>query len=171
MISASHNPFYDNGIKFFDCEGNKLDQSKESAIEKIFNNPDMIASTQAVEKSIGKSKRVDDVIGRYIVHIKNSFPKHLTLAGKRVVIDCANGAGYLVGPTILEELGADVVVLCNEPNGFNIDENCGAMHPEYLAKAVAEYRADVGIALDGDADRLVMVDENGSVIDLSLIHI
>ncbi|MBN2721987.1 MAG: phosphoglucosamine mutase [Campylobacterales bacterium] len=165
MISASHNPFYDNGIKFFDCEGNKLDKAKEAAIEKIFHDSELIASAQAVEKSIGKSKRIDDVIGRYIVHIKNSFPKHLTLAGKRVVIDCANGAGYLAGPTILEELGADLVVLGNEPNGFNINENCGAMHPEYLAKAVVEYRADVGIALDGDADRLVMVDEKGHVID------
>ncbi|MDD2451544.1 phosphoglucosamine mutase [Sulfurovum sp.] len=165
MISASHNPYSDNGIKFFDCEGNKLNRDKEEEIEKIYNNSELIAASQATEKMIGKSKRIDDVIGRYIVHIKNSFPKHLTLAGKRIVIDCANGAAYVVGPTILQELGADVVVIGDEPNGFNINESCGAMHPEVLAKAVREYRADIGIALDGDADRLVVVDEEGEVID------
>ena len=165
MISASHNPYYDNGIKFFDHEGNKLNRDKEEEIEAIFKNEELLHEAQAVEKAIGKSKRIDDVIGRYIVHIKNSFPKTLTLAGKRVVIDCANGAGYIVGPTILQELGADVVVIGNKPNGFNINEGCGAMHPEYLAKAVRDSRADVGIALDGDADRLVMVDEEGEVID------
>ena len=165
MISASHNPFYDNGIKFFDAEGNKLNRDKELEIEKIFKDESAITSAQATDKAIGKSKRIDDVIGRYIVHIKNSFPKGLTLAGKRVVIDCANGAGYIVGPTILQELGADVVVIGDKPNGFNINEGCGAMHPEYLAKAVLDSRADVGIALDGDADRLVMVDECGEVVD------
>jgi phosphoglucosamine mutase len=165
MISASHNPFYDNGIKFFDCNGNKLNRDKEKLIEEIFNDMETIHASQSIEKEIGKSKRIDDVIGRYIVHIKNSFPPHLSLLGKRVVVDCANGAGYLVAPTILEELGADIVVLGNKPNGFNINEQCGAMHPENLAKAVLEYRADVGIALDGDADRLVMVDEKGEVVD------
>ncbi len=165
MISASHNPYYDNGIKFFDADGNKLNRDKEIEIEKIFYDEKLIASHQAVDKAIGKSKRIDDVIGRYIVHIKNSFPKELTLAGKRVVMDCANGAGYIVGPTILQELGADVVVVGNKPNGFNINEGCGAMHPESLAQTVREYRADIGIALDGDADRLVMVDERGEVID------
>jgi len=165
MISASHNPYFDNGIKFFDCMGNKLNRDKEEQIEAIFNDMERINASQSVEKEIGKSKRIDDVIGRYIVHIKNSFPHHLSLSGKRVVVDCANGAGYLVAPTILEELGADVIVLGNKPNGFNINEGCGAMHPEYLAKAVLEYRADVGIALDGDADRLVMVDEKGDVVD------
>jgi len=165
MISASHNPYYDNGIKFFDCEGNKLNRDKEIEIEKIYNNDDMIEQHQMVEKKIGRSKRIDDVIGRYIVHIKNSFPKHLTLSGKRVVIDCANGAGYIVGPTILQELGAEVFVVGNTPDGFNINEGCGAMHPENLAKIVIDKRADIGIALDGDADRLVMVDEKGEVID------
>ncbi len=165
MISASHNPFCDNGIKFFDSNGNKLDKSNENEIEAIFKNKTLIDENQAMGKDIGKSKRIDDVIGRYIVHIKNSFPKHLTLAGKRVVIDCANGAGYIAGPTILQELGADVIVIGNEPNGFNINDGCGAMHPETLSKAVLEYRADVGIALDGDADRVVMVDEKGKVID------
>ena len=165
MISASHNPFYDNGIKFFDGNGNKLNRDKEEQIEAIFKDEALIHASQATDKHIGKSKRIDDVIGRYIVHIKNSFPKPLTLAGKRVVIDCANGAGYIVGPTILRELGADVVVIGDQPDGFNINENCGAMHPENLAKVVLDKRADVGIALDGDADRLVMVDEKGDVID------
>ena len=165
MISASHNPYYDNGIKFFDGNGNKLNRDKEIDIEAIFEDDDAISHAQVTDKAIGKSKRIDDVIGRYIVHIKNSFPKPLTLAGKRVVIDCANGAGYIVGPTILQELGADVVVIGDEPNGFNINEGCGAMHTENLAKVVLESRADVGIALDGDADRLVMVDEKGETID------
>jgi len=165
MISASHNPYYDNGIKFFDGSGNKLNRDKEIEIETIFKDHDLISESQATDKAIGKSKRIDDVIGRYIVHIKNSFSKKISLAGKRVVIDCANGAGYIVGPTILQELGADVVVIGDKPNGFNINEGCGAMHPENLAKVVLESRADIGIALDGDADRLVMVDEKGEVID------
>jgi len=165
MISASHNPYFDNGIKFFDAEGNKLNSKTEREIEEIFNDSEKIADAQVIGKKIGKSKRIDDVIGRYIVHIKNSFPRSLTLAGTRVVVDCANGAGYKVAPTVLEELGADVVVTGNKPDGFNINEGCGAMHPQTLAKTVIESRADVGIALDGDADRLVMVDEQGEVID------
>ncbi len=165
MISASHNPYDDNGIKFFDWFGNKLNREKEEEIEAIYADDARIEAAQVVNKAIGKSKRIDDVVGRYIVHIKNSFPEELTLWGKRIVIDCANGAGYIVGPTILQELGADVVVLGDKPNGFNINEGCGALHPEYVAKAVREYRADVGIALDGDADRLVMVDEYGEVVD------
>jgi phosphoglucosamine mutase len=165
MISASHNPYFDNGIKFFDGDGNKLNGEKEKEIEALYEDDAAIDAAQVTGKEIGKSKRIDDVIGRYIVHIKNSFPKPLTLAGKRVVIDCANGAGYIVGPTILQELGADIVVIGNKPDGFNINEGCGAMHPENLAKVVLESRADVGIALDGDADRLVMVDEKGEVVD------
>ncbi len=165
MISASHNPFEDNGIKFFDAEGNKLNREKEELIEQIYEDSEAIEAAQVTGKAIGKSKRIDDVIGRYIVHIKNSFPAGATLSGKRIVIDCANGAGYVVGPTILQELGAEVVVIGNEPNGFNINEGCGAMHPENLARVVLDKRADIGIALDGDADRLVMVDEQGEVID------
>ena len=165
MISASHNPYYDNGIKFFDWFGNKLNREKEEEIEAIYADEARIEAAQVTNKEIGKSKRIDDVVGRYIVQLKNSFPAELTLWGKRVVIDCANGAGYIVGPTVLKELGADVVVLGDKPNGFNINEGCGAMHPEHLAKAVLEYRADVGIALDGDADRLVMVDEKGEQVD------
>ncbi len=165
MISASHNPYYDNGVKFFDCNGNKLNRDIEEKIEEIYENMELIEESQALDKEIGKSKRIDDVIGRYIVHIKNSFPKMVSLSGLRVVVDCANGAGYKIAPTVLEELGADVKVIGNNPNGFNINESCGAMHPEVLANAVKEYRADIGIALDGDADRVVMVDEKGNVID------
>jgi len=165
MISASHNPYYDNGIKFFDSYGNKLNRSEEIAIEEIYKDEALIERSQVIDGDIGKSKRIDDVIGRYIVHIKNSFSRSLTLSGTRVVVDCANGAGYIVAPTVLSELGAEVVVIGDKPNGFNINEGCGAMHPEYVAKAVREYRADVGLALDGDADRLVLVDEKGKVVD------
>ncbi len=165
MISASHNPYYDNGIKFFDAEGNKLSRGVEEKIEEIYEDDDAIEAGQVTGKTIGTSTRIAHVIGRYLVHIKNSFPKHLALSDLRVVVDCANGAGYKVAPTVLSELGADVVVLGDEPNGFNINEGCGAMHPESLAKEVVRYRADVGVALDGDADRLVMVDERGEVID------
>ncbi|WP_456431919.1 phosphoglucosamine mutase [Nitratifractor sp.] len=165
MISASHNPYYDNGVKFFDAKGMKLAKEIEEEIEAIYRDEEAIAAAQVTGKKIGKSKRIDDVEGRYIVHIKNSFPRELTLSGLRIVVDCANGAGYRVAPTVLSELGADVVVLGDEPNGFNINEGCGAMHPGYLAREVLRYRADVGVALDGDADRLVMVDERGEVID------
>lgn len=165
MISASHNPFEDNGIKFFDNHGNKLNVECEKKIEEIFNNETLMSKEQATGKKIGSSKRIDDVIGRYIVSIKSSFPNDLTLNGLRIVLDCANGAGYKVGPTILEELGADLVTANAKPDGFNINEDCGAMHPSNVAKLVKEYRADIGLALDGDADRLVVVDENGEVID------
>ena len=165
MISASHNPFEDNGIKFFDNHGDKLSVSCEKNIEDIFNDNDIMINGQVTGKEIGASKRIDDVIGRYIVSIKSSFPKDLTLKGLRIVLDCANGAAYKVGPTILEELGADVITINNKPNGFNINENCGAMHPETVAKLVKEYRADIGLALDGDADRLVVIDENGEIVD------
>ena len=162
MISAYHNPYYDNGIKFFDCNGNKFSKEIEEAIEKRYfeNNFDLKTG-----KEIGKSKRIDDVIGRYIVHIKSSFPKNLNLNGVRIVIDTANGAAYKVAPTIFSELGADVITINDEPNGFNINQNAGAMHPEILAQKVKEYRADIGFALDGDADRLVVIDEKGNQVD------
>ena len=165
MISASHNPYFDNGIKFFDSFGNKLDVKAEAQIEKIYHDEKLIEENQKTEFDIGRSKRVDDVIGRYIVHIKNSFPKNLALKGIRVVLDTANGAAYKVAPTIFSELGADVVTINNTPNGSNINLNCGAMHPEILGEEVRKLRADVGFAFDGDADRLVVVDENGDVID------
>jgi len=165
MITASHNPFYDNGIKFFNSTGSKLSLDDEKEIEAIFEDTERIQESFAIKKAVGQSKRIDDVVGRYIVLIKNSFPREMSLTGKRIVIDCANGAAYHVAPTVFEELGAEVIVMANKPDGFNINTNCGAMHPEYLAKKVIETRADIGIALDGDADRIVIVDEKGEVVD------
>ncbi|MBR8461354.1 phosphoglucosamine mutase [Campylobacter sp. faydin G-24] len=164
MISASHNPFYDNGIKFFNANGDKLEEDIEREIEKIYFDDEMIANAQKTMTDIGANKRIDDVIGRYIVQIKNSFPKSLTLKNLRVVLDVANGAAYKVAPTVFRELGADVIVLNNEPNGSNINQSCGALHPEELANEVKRLRADIGFAYDGDADRLVVVDENGVVV-------
>ena len=165
MISASHNPFEDNGIKFFNAHGDKLSADIEAEIEKIYHNAGVMTSSCAIGKEIGSAQRIDDVIGRYIVQLKNSFPKELSLQGMRIVLDTANGAGYKVGPTVLEELGADVIVIHDKPDGFNINEGCGALHTKDLANAVVQYRADIGIALDGDADRLVVVDEKGEVVD------
>ena len=165
MISASHNSFEDNGIKFFDAHGNKLSGEVEKTIEDICNNQEILDEAQVTAKNIGKAKRIDDVIGRYIVQLKNSFPRDISLNGMRIVLDTANGAGYKVGPTVLEELGADVVTLHNHPNGYNINEDCGALHTRDLCEHVLMFRADLGIALDGDADRLVVVDEKGEVVD------
>lgn len=165
MISASHNSFEDNGIKFFDAHGDKLPGEVEKKIEDIYFNDEKIQEAQVRGKEIGKAKRVDDVIGRYIVQLKNSFPVKLTLQGMRIVLDTANGAAYKVGPTVFEELGAEVIVLHNEPDGFNINEDCGALYTKELKQNVIKYRADIGIALDGDADRLVVVDEKGDVVD------
>ncbi|MEA3330930.1 MAG: phosphoglucosamine mutase [Campylobacterota bacterium] len=165
MISASHNSFEDNGIKFFNAHGDKLSSKVEKEIEDIYQNEELLLEAQATAKNIGKAKRIDDVIGRYIIQLKNSFPRELTLQGVRIVLDTANGAGYKVGPTVLEELGADVIVLHDKPDGFNINEGCGALHTKDLCDSVVKFRADLGIALDGDADRLVVVDEKGEVVD------
>ncbi len=165
MISASHNSFEDNGIKFFDGNGDKLNSDVEKQIEAIINNDELLNDSAVVGKKIGQAKRIDDVIGRYIVQLKNSFPKDLSLQGLRIVLDAANGAGYKVGPTVLEELGAEVIVLHDKPDGFNINEGCGALHPKDVSDAVKKYRADIGFGLDGDADRLVVVDEKGEVVD------
>ncbi len=165
MISASHNPFYDNGIKFFDKSGNKLNTTIEQEIEKIYFDENLIRKNQKTALDIGKSKRIDDVIGRYIVHIKNSFPKNMTLNGIRIVVDTANGAAYKAAPTIFRELGGEVFVINDQPNGSNINKSCGALHPEALSAEVKKVRADIGFALDGDADRLVVVDEKGKTID------
>ena len=164
MISASHNPYYDNGIKFFDAQGFKLDESEERKIEEILNSDELIHAARKQCMEIGAAKRVDDVIGRYIVHIKNSFPKGLNLRSLRIVIDTANGASYKVAPTIFSELGAEIFVINNEPNGQNINENCGALYPAKLASEVVRLRADVGFAFDGDADRVVVVDNEGNVV-------
>lgn len=165
MISASHNPYEDNGIKFFDAQGNKLSEEIEAQIEAIANDKVRLEEGHVTGKNIGSAKRIDDVIGRYIVQLKNSFSRELTLQGLRIVLDTANGAGYKVGPTVLEELGAEVIVLHDKPNGLNINEGCGAMHTKDLCEAVKQYRADIGLALDGDADRLIVVDENGEEVD------
>jgi phosphoglucosamine mutase len=165
MISASHNEYQDNGIKFFDKRGNKLNEKIEAEIEAIYFDDEKIAANQAKFMSIGQTKRIDDVIGRYIVHIKNSLPKSMTLHGLRVVLDVANGAAYKVAPTVFTELGADVITLNNEPDGRNINEACGALHPDRLGEEVRRLRADIGFAFDGDADRIVVVDENGNITD------
>jgi phosphoglucosamine mutase len=165
MISASHNPFDDNGIKFFNHDGSKLLPEEEQMIEAIFKDEEQLMANMQHGKKIGSSKRIDDVIGRYIVHIKNSFPKEMTLNDRRIVIDTANGAGYKVAPTVFRELGAETIVINSDPDGYNINEDCGALHTANIGKEVVRYRADIGFALDGDADRLVVVDENGEPID------
>ena len=162
MISASHNPFYDNGIKIFDKSGNKLSDAVEKEIESMIDGD--INTYLAKPNMLGKAKRIEDARGRYVEFVKNSFPKDKSLEGLKVVIDCANGAAYSMAPAILWELGAQVIAIGVTPDGFNINENCGSTHPEFLSKAVLENKADIGIALDGDADRLLVVDENGEVI-------
>jgi len=165
MISASHNSYEDNGIKLFDGHGDKFPANVEAEIESIYFDEGLLLEAQATGKDIGKAKRIDDVIGRYIIQLKNSFPVAMTLQGMRIVLDTSNGAAYKVGPTVLEELGAEVIVIHNKPDGFNINENCGALHTKDLCDNVVKYRADLGIALDGDADRLVIVDEKGEMVD------
>jgi phosphoglucosamine mutase len=162
MISASHNKFQDNGIKFFDHEGFKLSDEIEKEIEELMNR-DLSKFLVAPEK-IGKATRIDDVSGRYIEYIKKTFPKDKTLDGLKIVIDSANGAAYKVGPTILWELGGEVISIAASPNGSNINDGCGSTHPELLAKEVVKNKADIGIALDGDADRLAIVDSKGKLI-------
>lgn len=161
VISASHNPYFDNGIKFFSSEGKKLPDELQNAISAHIEHPIEISAPD----QLGKSYRIKDANGRYIEFCKSSFPYHLNLTGLKIVIDCANGAGYVVGPAILRELGATVIALHHQPDGLNINANCGSTHPESLQKAVVDYQADVGIALDGDADRIIMVDQHGKLVD------
>ncbi len=164
MISASHNTYQDNGIKFFGSDGFKLADELEERIEDLIASGEL-AGARAGADEVGQARRIDDAEGRYIVSLKKTFPMDLALDGLRVVLDCANGAAYKVGPTVLSELGAEVFALGVEPNGRNINENCGSLHPEVTAAKLREVRADVGIAVDGDADRVVMVDEKGEVLD------
>lgn len=164
VISASHNPFNDNGIKFFDAEGFKLPDSIENEISKMVLDNDFHWPYPAPSK-VGRATKIEDAGGRYIVYIKSSFPAHLTLSGLRIVVDCANGASYKVAPLALEELGAEVFRIGCSPDGVNINEHCGSLHPDVVAAKVRELRADVGLALDGDADRLIVVDEHGSILD------
>ena len=163
MISASHNPFYDNGIKLFGPDGYKLSDELEMEIEDLLEKDMMAQLAKAAE--IGRAKRIDGVHDRYIEHAKRTLPRDVTLQGLRVAIDCANGAAYRVAPAALWELGADVVTIGNEPDGVNINLDCGSTHPAALQRKVHEVRADIGIALDGDADRVQIVDENGKIID------
>ncbi len=164
MISASHNPFQDNGIKFFAHDGFKLPDEVEDKIEELIFSG-RLEEMRAEPDAIGRARRIEDVTGRYVVFLKKTFPLDLTLEGMRVVLDCANGAAYRVGPTVLEELGAEVFALGVEPNGRNINEGCGSLHPDRVAAKVRELCADVGIAVDGDADRVVFVTEKGEIID------
>ena len=164
VITASHNPYTDNGIKFFRADGYKLDNAIEGEIENL-------VFTGAIDKvspssdQIGKALRIDDALGRYIEFAKSSFPKGLTLEGIKIVLDCGHGAAYKSSPSVLHELGAEVIVVNNHPDGTNINENCGSMHPEAMCRRVVEHGADIGIAHDGDADRVLLCDETGALID------
>jgi phosphoglucosamine mutase len=161
MISASHNPFADNGIKLFGPDGYKLSDEVEQAIEKrMEQGPKLAKSTE-----IGRARRIDDARGRYVQFVKDTFPDHLRLDGLKVVVDCANGAAYHVAPDALWELGAEVVPLGVSPNGLNINDGCGSTYPELLQETVRANGADIGLALDGDADRLIVVDEKGRIED------
>ncbi|MFN7141047.1 MAG: phosphoglucosamine mutase [Limisphaerales bacterium] len=164
VITASHNPYDDNGIKFFRADGFKLDDSIENRIEELVFSGD-IENIRPTAGEIGKAIRIEDALGRYIEFAKASFPKKMTLDGVRVVVDCANGAAYKATPCVLRELGADVIVLGNQPDGTNINRNCGSIHPEAMCRAVVEHRAQLGIAHDGDADRVVLADEHGNLLD------
>src|SRR6476646_4709788 len=161
MISASHNPFADNGIKLFGPDGYKLSDDAERAIEKRLESPPKLAKPEL----IGRARRIDDARGRYVQFAKDTFPEHLRLDALKVVIDCANGAAYHVAPDTLWELGAEVVPLGVSPDCLNINDECGSTHPEMLQETVVASGADIGLALDGDADRLIVVDEKGKVID------
>jgi phosphoglucosamine mutase len=164
VITASHNPYDDNGIKFFRADGYKLDDEIEGHIEKLVFSGD-IEKIRPTAREIGKAVRIDDALGRYIEFAKSSFPRHLTLDGLRIVVDCAHGAAYKSTPCVLRELGAQVIVHANQPDGSNINKDCGAMHPEHLCRLVREHNAHVGLAHDGDADRVLLCDENGTLID------
>jgi phosphoglucosamine mutase len=163
MISASHNPYTDNGIKLFGPDGNKLSDAREEQIEALMLNG--LEAGLAAASKLGRAKRIDDAQARYIELVKGTFPRHLRLDGLRVVIDCANGASYKVAPAVLWELGAEIIPLGVEPDGFNINLECGSTAPEQMCAKVREVRADFGLALDGDADRVVLADEHGRIID------
>ncbi|MCB0412232.1 MAG: phosphoglucosamine mutase [Bdellovibrionales bacterium] len=164
VISASHNAYHDNGIKIFGPDGYKIPLDMESEIEDLVFEKDLNPFL-APPNDLGRTRRIDDAAGRYIVFVKNAFPMDQTLDGLRIVLDCANGASYKVAPAIFEELGAEVIVLGDEPNGYNINDKSGALYPQRTCDAVRTYRADAGISLDGDADRVIMVDETGEIVN------
>jgi phosphoglucosamine mutase len=176
VISASHNPYQDNGIKIFGADGFKLPDEVELTLEELILATDPRSSADIESEndplgalldaeSIGRARRYEDASGRYIVFMKNAFPKNMTLDGIKIVVDCANGAAYKVAPAALEELGAELIVLGNQPDGTNINKDCGSLHPRYAAARVLESGADVGITLDGDADRVILIDEKGQLVD------
>ncbi len=172
VISASHNPYQDNGIKFFSRDGYKLPDEMELRIERLVlgvpgeqGSSEDFHALRPTANRIGKAKRINDAVGRYVVFLKSLFPRELTLDGMTVVVDCAHGAAYKVAPAVFEELGARVVTLCSRPDGKNINDSCGAVHPEAMAKAVEKGHAHLGIALDGDADRVIVADERGRIVD------
>ncbi len=164
MISASHNPYEDNGIKLFGPDGYKLSDDMERRIEAAMTDGSAVADLPPPAQ-LGRASRLDDAIGRYVEYVKGTFPAGLRLDGMRIVVDCANGAAYKAAPAILWELGAEVITVATQPDGRNINRRCGATHPALMAEAVMMHQADIGLALDGDADRLIMADEQGNVID------
>jgi len=164
VITASHNPYADNGIKFFRADGYKLDDKIEDQIEDLVFSGE-IENIRPTADAVGKAVRIDDALGRYIEYAKASFPRGMTLEGMRVVVDCAHGAAYKSSPCVLRELGAEVIVYGNQPDGMNINKDCGSMHPEHICKRVLEHQACIGISHDGDADRVLLCDENGTLID------
>ena len=164
MISASHNPYWDNGIKIFASDGFKISNSMEKEIEKLVLDTDL-SPLLCQREHLGRTRRIEDATGRYIVHIKNSFPLELSLEGLHIVLDCAHGATYKVAPSVFSELGAQVTVLGNSPNGFNVNHKSGALHPGHMCEKVVELGAHVGVSLDGDGDRVIMSDENGVCVD------
>jgi len=164
VISASHNPYQDNGIKFFGRDGFKLPDGLEAKIEMLMLG-DHLKEVRPPSPQIGRAHRIDDATGRYIVYLKNTFPGHLSLEGLRIVIDCANGAAYRIAPQVFQELGADVIPVAVSPNGLNINDKCGSLYPELVSAKVKEHQADLGISLDGDADRVIVVDHRGEVVD------
>ena len=168
VISASHNPFVDNGIKFFDRFGFKLPDKKELEIEELVLS-DRINRLNVPPSDIGKAWRLDDAQGRYVVFVKNTFPKDLTLEGLKIILDCANGAAYKVSPIVFQELGAEVITIGVRPDGKNINTDCGSINPELLKRKVKETGADLGIALDGDADRVIFCDEKGEEVDGDIV--
>jgi phosphoglucosamine mutase len=164
VITASHNPYADNGIKFFRADGYKLDDKIEDKIENLVFSGE-IENIRPTADAVGKAVRIDDALGRYIEFAKASFPRGLTLEDIRIVVDCAHGAAYKSTPCVLRELGAEVIIYGNQPNGMNINQDCGSMHPEAVCRKVVEHKAHLGIAHDGDADRVLLCDEKGNLID------
>ncbi|MBN2803814.1 MAG: phosphoglucosamine mutase [Deltaproteobacteria bacterium] len=165
VISASHNPFEDNGIKIFWADGYKLPDEVELELEKLILDPQSMSNKPVTGENIGRAVRIDDAVGRYIVELKHTFPRDYTLEGINIVLDCANGAAYKTAPSVFKELGANVDLLAAAPDGKNINEGCGALHPKTAAKRVVKKGADIGITLDGDADRVILIDEKGNIVD------